>query len=175
MYSTPKNTGFSITYPAIALHALGTHQSTLLPNESSQVVLLQVNLHDTDMINSDDDIQTLDLTLVPASSSQVTSEEESSPVKSLYDALSTCADLHPDPVSPGSEDNEPEPGTGGWITSENMADFMDEDGNFTGLPVIGGSLGAGAGTIRQREDGDDDENGVNGTGGVEDGKWQRTG
>jgi nucleotide-sensitive chloride channel 1A len=142
-----------------------------MPENSSQAVILQVNLHDPETINSDDEISTLDLVLVPAASS---SEEEPSPVKALFDSLSACADLHPDPEEPGDEDGEPIeedtiPGAGGWITAENMADYMDEDGNFTGFPS---GLGPGAGTIRTREheNGDEESNEPNG----DDSKWQRT-
>jgi chloride channel, nucleotide-sensitive, 1A len=176
LYSSTKNIGFSVDYPAIALHALGTHHSSLFSDASSQVVLLQINLHDTELTNSDDDIQTLDLTLVPTSTSGPSPTnsgndgEALNPVKALFDALSTCADLHPDPASPGSEDDEPQPGAGGWITSENMADFVDDEGNFIGMD----SLGAGAGTVRSRED-DTGANGTNGTDDPGDGKWQRTG
>jgi len=85
--------------------------------------------------------------------------------------LSACADLHPDPESPGGEEEEEEdtaPGAGGWITSENMHEFIDADGNFIG----GGALGAGAGTIRTRDDEMEDveEEGME----VDDTKWRRT-
>ena len=175
----PGHAGVSISYPSIALHALGTHESPLLPGNSS-VVFLQVNIHDPETVNSDDEIHTLDLTIYatdtsPPPSQAGTAEEGDEPVpnavKALFDALSTCADLHPDPASPDSNEAEEDtaPGAGGWITSENMGDFMDEDGNFAGM----GSLGPGAGTVRTREDGEE-EGDVNGTGGEEDTKWQRT-
>lgn len=98
-------------------------------------------------------------------------QEESPPpeslVQGLYNALTTCTNLHPDP-QPHPADTEadtrddgygaafthlsyglppPMPGSGGWITAENVNDFFDEDGN----PRNGG-LGPGAGTVRQRED-----------------------
>ena len=89
-------------------------------------------------------------------------------VQGLYNAITICTNLHPDPQShpAGIEadirngDHEsaayttlyyglppPMPGSGGWITAENVNDFFDEDGN----PRSGG-LGPGAGTVRQRED-----------------------
>jgi chloride channel, nucleotide-sensitive, 1A len=87
-----------------------------------------------------------------------------SPAKALFEALSNCADLHPDPQSPGSDAPVPDPGAGGWITAENMDRFTDADGNFTGF------LGLGAGNIHDRED---DDSGVNGTSEEDETKWQR--
>ena len=81
--------------------------------------------------------------------------------------------------------DETAPGATGWITSENMADFMDEDGNLrmpAGATVIGGedenedegeestTLGAGAGRRRGVEEIDVGEEAAE-----EDGKWRRTG
>jgi nucleotide-sensitive chloride channel 1A len=90
--------------------------------------------------------------------------------------------------------DETAPGATGWITSENMADFMDEDGNFrmpTGATVIGGDDEAGtyddadgdvggniggAGSVRRRDEaGLDGEDGATGAGsGDGENKWQRT-
>lgn len=116
----------------------------------------------------------------------------------LFAALSACANLHPDPASDSEGEDgggrnptimfegdadvsgiyplgngggglpPPMPGSGGWITAENVGEFFDEEGNFRG----GGGLGEGAGSVRTREeDGDDEENGD----GVEDEtKWRRT-
>ena len=135
---------------------------------------LQLNLHDPETINSDDEIQTVDLTIIPSDVSyptaeEITSSSESpSPGSLLFDALSACANLHPDPASPGS-DGEPEiaPGTGGWITAENMSDFLDADGNFVGIS----SLGPGAGVIHAREEETEEVNGADET---KDTKWQRS-
>ena len=99
-------------------------------------------------------------------------EEDSPPpeslVEGLYNAITICTNLHPDP-QPHPADPEanirygdyesaaptvlsyglppPMPGSGGWITAENVNDFFDEEGN-----PRGGGLGPGAGTIRQRGD-----------------------
>lgn len=124
----------------------------------------------------------------------------------LYTALSDCANLHPDPASPGSgeEDGGAQPniifegdaeapfstlnstadgqqtalppampGSGGWITAENVNEYFDEEGNWRGA---GERLGEGAGSVRRREE-DDGE--VNGHGGAEEiegeeTKWRRT-
>ena len=110
------------------------------------------------------------------------------PVQTLFAALSACANLHPDPASPGSADAmdeeqqpssylyqsgdvaggatdglpPPMPGSGGWITAENMGDYFDEEGNWRS-----GELGAGAGFVRAREE-HEEEGGDEGNGHGED-------
>lgn len=129
-------------------------------------------------------------------------EPQLTPVQALYQALSACSDLHPDPDDDDEEDGEGAsrlmqaglaipgtsdgsmpptmPGSGGWITAENMHEFVDEDGNFVADPnevegmeaedveEAAEELGPGAGTVRARaedeKDGDDSE----------ESKWQRT-
>lgn len=78
----------------------------------------------------------------------------------------------------------PMPGSGGWITAENVGEFFDEEGNWRGEGGLGqeggvgvgagGGLGEGAGTVRSRvEDGDGED--VEGEGGeMEETKWRRT-
>ena len=179
LFSKLTSKGVAIDYPTIALHALGSQ-------DGFTTVYLQLDL----LTNDDDDIQTLTMHLIPkathgeepestdgqANGVDGTNGTPATPngeaAKALFEALSACADLNPDPMDE-DEDGEgaamPEPGAGGWITSENMQDFMDENGNWIGpeVPV----LGAGAGQVRAREDGDDDE----AAGAGEDTKWQRTG
>ncbi|MDI1485655.1 MAG: hypothetical protein OHK93_003844 [Ramalina farinacea] len=46
----------------------------------------------------------------------------------------------------------PMPGSGGWITAENVGEFFDEEGQVRG----GGSLGDGAGRVRERDDGEEE-------------------
>lgn len=164
----------------------------------------------------DDEEESITMTIVPTTSEQTqqstqdqTTEaeggEEEPPVSAIqmfYTAVSSCSNLHPDPVLPGDEEYDdgydedmegdgdvamqtglppPMPGSSGWITAENMHEFFDEEGNW----IAGGEepslpLGPGAGTVRHREeDGGvvDDDNA--GNAGREDGqndetKWQRT-
>lgn len=71
----------------------------------------------------------------------------------------------------------PMPGSGGWITAENVSEFFDEEGNWRGQ-----SLGEGAGSVRRRDE-EDGVNGLNGgetaegedAGDGEETKWRRTG
>lgn len=114
----------------------------------------------------------MDLNLIPTESPTITETangtETANPAKLIFEALSACADLHPDPESGEEEEEDTAPGAGGWITSENMDQFVDADGNFIG----GGALGTGAGTVRTRdeemEDAEDDGPDVDDT------KWRRT-
>lgn len=123
---------------------------------------------------------------------------EQTPAQALFNALSECANLHPDPVEDGEDQEEavsrlirsglaipgdesgglppPMPCSGGWITAENMHEFVDEDGNFIldedeadGVHS-GEPLGPGAGSVRAREDEAPHENDDGG----DETKWQRT-
>ena len=132
------------------------------------------------------------------SSSQSTGE---SAIQSLFAAVSACANLHPDPASPSSSadldvDQTPAldyetlsttgaagglppsmPGSGGWITADNIDNFYDEEGNWRA-----GGLGPGAGLVRTREyDGNEDADDVVAAGNghdagdsTEETKWRRT-
>lgn len=141
----------------------------------------------------------------PVSEHAETSASHPSQAQLLYTALSECANLHPDPASPasGEEDVTPPniifegdaqapystlnsaanrqqtalppamPGSGGWITAENVNEYFDEEGNWRGA---GERLGEGVGSVRRREE---DDGGVNGNGGAEglegeETKWRRT-
>ena len=187
LYSSAKQHGVQIPYPTITIHA-----------QEGNAVLLELNLSDQN--TADEDLEFLQLRIFPTSISKAASEQADdiqtngngspSPIKALYDAISACQELNPDPNPEGDEDeeggfDETAPGATGWITSENMADFMDENGNFRmpeGGTVIGGEeevydgdgnaddLGAGAGKRRGADEVDA------GDGAKEDEtKWQRTG
>lgn len=123
-------------------------------------------------------------------------EPEQSPVVALFTALSDCSNLHPDPVQEGDEEDAglsrlmqaglimpgdsqgglppAMPGSGGWITAENMHEFFDVDGNYIGTEdeadgETAGELGPGAGTVRTRDQNMDTAEKTDDT------KWQRTG
>ena len=135
----------------------------------------------------------------PTSDDPVVTEgqPQQTPVVALFTALSDCSNLHPDPVQDGDEEDGESrlmqaglimpgdsrgglppamPGSGGWITAENMHEFFDEDGNYIGPDdeedegATAENLGPGAGTVRTR----DEEMDTTGEG-TDDTKWQRTG
>ncbi|RMD44866.1 hypothetical protein DV735_g311, partial [Chaetothyriales sp. CBS 134920] len=205
LFSSAAAAGVAIPYPTISLHAI---QTLPAPSDSSdqapgQGVYMQL-ITSTD---DEEDVETMSITLVPTAAAPQQPEQESatadggededlatndneahqSPAQALFNALSNCSNLHPDPVnqdddndndegaggsrliqsglaiplgSSGSSLPPPLPGSGGWITAENMHEFIDEDGNFIeqddeeGDAVAGDAeggdappLGPGAGTI----------------------------
>ena len=118
------------------------------------------------------------------------------PTVAMFTALSNCSNLHPEPanddqvaglqdsalfqagmIAPGDSSGglpPPVPGSGGWITAENMGDYLDEHENWIGGPDAGQeeALGTGAGTVRPRGGADDqpaEENGAS-----DETKWRRT-
>lgn len=124
------------------------------------------------------------------------------PTELLFSALSACSNLHPD-LGAGEEGEDDEggqqigdsvlfqnglimpgnsagglpptmPGSGGWITAENMHEYFDEEGNWIGGDQ--GSLGPGAGSVRPRDENEgEDQANEDGSGqGTEETKWRRT-
>ncbi|KAM0280479.1 hypothetical protein ACHAQH_004058 [Verticillium albo-atrum] len=147
MYSTTATAGVSIPYPAISIHAV-KQAGILTDGTPLQAIWLQLELTD----NTDDEGSSVDLTIVPPVGSSV---------QQLYEAVSACSDLHPDPVDEEDEDEEdriifegeheavegftgvlrgntngglppPFPGSSGWITAENVNEYFDADGNWIG-------------------------------------------
>lgn len=166
--SSPSPIGVAIPYPSIALHA------TMKSPTGVEALLLNLSLNDAETVNSDADINVLELTMYPPGWN--TSSPQESCIQSIYLAMNTCADLHPDPDENGEVDvDETAPGATGWITADNMDDFVDEDGNFRGreLEVEDEALGPGAGYVRLRDEESEDVEEVNGDGHEE--KYQRTG
>ncbi|KAH8731812.1 regulator of volume decrease after cellular swelling-domain-containing protein [Phaeosphaeriaceae sp. PMI808] len=168
--ASPSPTGVSIPYPSIGLHATMKYKSTI------EALYMSLSLNDADEVNEEEDIQTLEVTVLPPNYSN---SPDAPCIKDIFGAMNTCADLHPDANASGDEDgdgilDETAPGASGWITAENMDEYLDDEGNFAGMVIGGEELGPGAGTIRTRDEGDDGANGVNGADGHE-GKYHRTG
>ncbi len=146
------------------------YQSTI------EALYMNLSLNDADAVNDEEDIKVLELTVLPPS---YTSSPDAACIKEIFTAMNTCADLHPDPNMSGDEDDdildESAPGAAGWITADNMDEYLDEDGNFKGTIIGGEELGPGAGTVRPRDNADEEEaNGVNGDDSHGD-KYHRTG
>ncbi|TKX26810.1 hypothetical protein C1H76_0965 [Elsinoe australis] len=185
IFSSSSNKGLHIPYPSISLHA-----------QQGNGLYMQLILSDM-RHTSDDELETLEMTVTPGAQSAAPPSMEiaaaadvsKTEIEKLYQAVSDCADLHPDP-DPEEENQEGMAGlmaslqgggnmdlnSGGWITAENMHEHLDAEGNVVfpgqGEAVDGEGLGPGAGTRRGA-----DEDGVDGDGN-EDGeetKWRRTG
>lgn len=163
--SSPTPTGVAIPYQSIALHATMKYKSTI------GALFMSVSLSDYDQ-TADADMQALELTILPPS---YESNPDAACIKDIFNAMNTCADLHPDADASGDEDgddllDDSAPGASGWITADNLDEYMDENGNFVGMVMGDNELGPGAGNVRQR----DEEDGPNGVDGHE-GKYYRTG
>ena len=165
-------------------------------------VLLELNLSDSN-VTPDEDIEHLQIRITPATiiapttstGAQSNGNSAADPSFALYMAIGDCQELNPDPAEDDSDEegyggepafDETAPGATGWITSENMHEYTDADGNFKmpeGITVFGDeeasgdadgdgvvALGEGAGRVRRAGEFDDAEEGVDG-----DSKWQKTG
>lgn len=122
------------------------------------------------------------------------SGEDSEKTTEIYNALSECAELHPDPYDDQAEDNDggglvgldgaADFPTSGWITAENAHEFEGQfaDDHAATLAAAIPQLGPGAGSRRQRDtstdeneerENDDEDQGHRVTS-ESVGKWQRT-
>ncbi|KAI9803907.1 MAG: hypothetical protein M1825_001787 [Sarcosagium campestre] len=266
LFNPTNTTGLSIPYPSITLHAISritqpaTTTSDSSPPQAQQGLYMQISKLSPSGSNGNDDEglydedAVLELTLLPPppaaatpvlltpSSTSSQADEASSPIQTLFAALSACANLHPDPrggenndddndeedddndtdrivfegsvgyesglVAPGNNSGDgglppPFPGSGGWITAENVGEYFDAEGNWirpdasstsagTANTAAGhGGLGPGAGRVRARPSdeeasGDDGDNNnqleaattevasAGGGAGAEETKWRRT-
>ena len=145
-----------------------------------------------------DEFGMAELTLIPPPAETKPAAAPTVTAAHLFAAISDCSNLHPDPVQEGSnyddddDDDDyyyynsddgglppPVPGSGGWITAENVDEYFDGDGNF----IAGhgakhddeGELGDGAGRVRPRDEVDMGEgaNGVSDHGGGAESKRPR--
>ncbi|TWU73415.1 hypothetical protein ED733_003715 [Metarhizium rileyi] len=186
IFSENTESGVTIPYPSISIHAV--KQVSARDGTSSPAIWMQLEFSDGGA--DDDDFNTVELTIVPASA------ESNHTAQQLYDAIANCSNLHPGPaggdeeqedgydriVFEGNTDQEavegftgvlrgtadgglppPMPGSGGWITAENVHEHFDEDGNWIRGDAEDETegLGDGAGRTRPREEAED-ERGVNG-------------
>ena len=181
IYSSTKAAGVQISFPSIAVHA-----------QEGNAVLLGLNLSDSN--TADEDLVFIQLRIIPteiADHTESQSEQNQqpngdathskNPSQALFTAISNCQELNPDPPEAGDEEpDETAPGATGWITSENMHDFLDETGELRipqGTSVVGGEeegvegdvLGGGAGRTRTAAEADA------GDGAEDETKWQKTG
>ncbi|KAL6722330.1 hypothetical protein ACLMJK_001437 [Lecanora helva] len=118
LHSPTHSTGISIPYPTISLHALQTSPSPSL--------FLQL-LASAQTFDDHDPDATISLTIIPSAAPEApnnvaqapvaehTGEDaptapqpQDSPTSALYTALSACANLHPDPHSPSSNNGTPD-------------------------------------------------------------------
>jgi hypothetical protein len=234
IFSPAAQCGASIPYQQISIHAIKNLRSAT-SGQTYPSVYLQLELASGGA--SDDEFDTVELTLIPPQAqpqalaqaqappppppqprpedapgeAQAAQAPQSTAAK-LFEAISECSNLNPDPVQLGDEEEEDAdadgaqiifegdrdreaiegftgvfagardgglppafPGSGGWITAENVHEFFDEEGNWIGSEddedAVAGELGEGAGTVHARAE---DEREVNGHGaGAEEGDAKR--
>ncbi|KAI9725064.1 MAG: hypothetical protein M1812_000340 [Candelaria pacifica] len=227
LFSNAESAGVAIPYQDISLHATRRLKLPSSAPESPEVQGLYMQI--TIASDEFEDEGQIHVTLIPSSTTNIDAQSTTfnhnetqamatdSDIQALFSAVTTCSNLNPDPQAEpnsdgegGFDDNEgfssigglppAMPGSGGWITSENVGDFFDENGEprvgvfdtgteetgATGLEAgrepsdnTGGeveSLGAGAGNVRPRDDNEDidwgDNDGAGGDGAES--KWRRT-
>ncbi|KAF1996978.1 hypothetical protein P154DRAFT_300144 [Amniculicola lignicola CBS 123094] len=172
--TAPSPVAVAIPYPAIALHATGKFKSQF------ESLFMNISLNDAADVNDEEDIDILDLTVLPPN--YASPDSDSACIKEIYTAMNACADLHPDPDADEDDgdvdfEDDTAPGASGWITAENVDQYyLDDEGTIQNRGEIdmdiGQELGPGAGTVRPREDEGPPVNGAGGANG--DTKWQRT-
>ncbi|XMA16087.1 hypothetical protein WAI453_008878 [Rhynchosporium graminicola] len=203
LYNPSLSTGLSIPYPSISLHAISRLSDPSNPETQIQGLYMQLDLSDPNALSNEEDEEmnnVVELTLLTSPSSSDETPEQA--IQKMFDAVSNCSNLHPDPMDEDDEDlaggvvgtdsrirfegsigyedisglpgvhvgngdgglPPPFPGSGGWITAENVNEFFDGDGNWIGGGGKGAEgevevLGEGAGRTRTREEMVGNENG----------------
>jgi nucleotide-sensitive chloride channel 1A len=181
LFNATISTGVSIPYPAISLHAIQRLPDPADSTKEVQGLYMQLELSDLYGVTDDDEPEIVELTLIPSTAGDAV-------IKELFDAVSNCSNLHPDPTYEDEEmeDGEgdsrivfegsvgyegisglpgvhrgatdgglppPFPGSGGWITAENLSEYFDAEGNWIADEGENGeTLGEGAGRVRTREE-----------------------
>ncbi|GJN85619.1 hypothetical protein PLIIFM63780_009187 [Purpureocillium lilacinum] len=196
LFNQEAGAGVSIPYPSISIHAL-KQIGPESEEKRTQAVWMQVEISDGG--SGDDDFNMTELTIIPATAGEGAADESSAAKKlyealsncsDLHpddededdedDADRIVFDTSVEPealegftgVLRGNADGTlppPMPGSGGWITAENMHEYFDEDGNWIGRDGEGddtapveGELGEGAGRTRGRDEVEGQGDGVNG-------------
>lgn len=155
-----------IDYPTISVHG-----------QQGESVMLELRLSDDDAPGIDVDFAQIDIQPTEIGQGDDihlnggTNGSAQSAATQLYHAIGDCQELNPDgSLTDDDERPVPAPGDGGWITADNMEQFIDEEGNFS-LPSSAGAesaLGQGAGVTRTATEVDEDAD-------EEHTKWQRMG
>ncbi|KAK4175161.1 regulator of volume decrease after cellular swelling-domain-containing protein [Triangularia setosa] len=168
LFSPQAESGLTIPYHQISIHAI---QKIGGPEEKNKFgsVYLQLELAEG-AGGAEEDFETVELTLIPGPKGEQQGEEEvtvgerkpKTETERLFEAISECSNLNPDPVQDGDEDDDGDgaqiifegeavegfsgvfagardgglppamPGSSGWITAENVHEYFDGEGNWIG-------------------------------------------
>ncbi|KAM0561685.1 hypothetical protein ACHAPJ_002854 [Fusarium lateritium] len=179
VFGTKVEAGVSIPYPSISIHAikqLGSETDT----ERTQAVWMQLEFSDGGA--DDDDFNTVHLTIIPPKSDSEPSSAKQlyDAMANCSDLHPDPNDGEEDEdeyadriIFEGSDEHQaiegytgvmqgasngglppPMPGSGGWITADNVHEYFDEEGNWIGQGAEGEEeeLGEGAGRVRDRDE-----------------------
>lgn len=178
LFNSTTSVGLLLPYTSIALHAIQRLEDP--SNEAQQVqgLYMQLELEDS----NEEEPEAIELTLIPTSTEDIQKLFEAvSNCSNLHpDPMDEDEDMNDaggdsrimfegsvgyegisglPGVSLGASDGglpPPFPGSGGWITAENVGEYFDADGTW----IRDGeedSLGEGAGRVRTRDETDDNE------------------
>ncbi|OIW30327.1 hypothetical protein CONLIGDRAFT_363864 [Coniochaeta ligniaria NRRL 30616] len=105
IYSPKAECGLSLPYPTITLHAIKKVQNTAVEGEEFPSVYLQLELSDGG--EDDESYDTVELTLIPGPTPG-TDKNEPQPeeTKKMFEAISECSNLNPDPAEDEDEDED---------------------------------------------------------------------
>ncbi|KAH8664255.1 regulator of volume decrease after cellular swelling-domain-containing protein [Xylariales sp. PMI_506] len=203
LFSRKSGSGIEIPYPSISLHAIKNFKHLENPDDASFKFLgVYMQLEFSGDGGEDDEFaDPIELTLVPTNrpregdaatappSSTMVDPSNSDRAQALFNQISACSNLHPDPADedddgeddgtdriifegealeglPGAFQGDangglppPMPGSSGWITADNVHEYFDEEGNWIGEDGVSGELGEGAGRVRDRDELEGETNG----------------
>ncbi|QPG96431.1 hypothetical protein C2857_004170 [Epichloe festucae Fl1] len=177
IFSSEAESGVSIPYPSISIHAV--KQVAAHGGASTPAIWMQLDFSDGGA--DDDDFNTVELAIMPVDSADAqklydaiancsnlhpdpaNGEEEE---QDDYDGIVFEGNAEGETVEGftgvlrGATDGglpPPMPGSGGWITADNVHDHFDEEGNWIGRGTSEGDgqgeeLGEGAGRTRPRDE-----------------------
>jgi chloride channel, nucleotide-sensitive, 1A len=154
---------------------------------------MQIEIPDDGGNDEPSSLQLTIITPLPIATSESNGSGSKTHTQQLYDAISACSDLHPDPFVEDEDDEDgvdriifehdavegfngvlrgasdgglppPMPGSSGWITAENVHEFFDEEGNWIGDEEDEEGGELGEGAGRVRGRDEVEEDGTNGHG-----------
>ncbi|KAH7152038.1 regulator of volume decrease after cellular swelling-domain-containing protein [Dactylonectria estremocensis] len=178
IFSPQVEAGVSIPYPLISIHAV-KQVGTQAQGSQTQAVWMQLEFSDGG--SDDDDFNTVELTVIPpsADSDPNPTKQLYEAMANCSDlnpdpnnGEEDDEDEYDRIVFEGSAEHEaiegftgvmrgsstgglppPMPGSGGWITADNVNDYFDADGNWIGQGAEEDEeLGEGAGRVRARDE-----------------------
>ncbi|KAJ5050774.1 uncharacterized protein L3040_002645 [Drepanopeziza brunnea f. sp. 'multigermtubi'] len=181
LFNQATHIGMSIPYPSISLHAIQRLADPAKAAEQVQGLYMQLDLSDPNAVSDEDFEDEIELTLIPDVGEGTEEEAikklfsaisncsnlhpdpafgdgddgEGEDDRIIFEGSVGYEGISGLPgVQQGVSDGglpPPFPGSGGWITAENVGNYFDEEGNW----IRDGeepSLGEGAGRIRTREE-----------------------